>query len=512
MLKKAISIASDTSSDLEALSEQLDCDLESDLSALSSAGEAVRPEELEADSGYGGSANARPRAGAQPAALPLTERNLKTLNKDNPEKPLPVPWAPDAEGQGALDPNAPSVVGKEPEPRGNEAQPAQIVAAGAPGGDDEPDDSSSDSTARGGENSEPPPRPPGSVDSALRVRDELRRINGEILSGADEERMAAIQRSLRRVCNLMGQLGNPADLPDGLMDEINQLLPRVTADLRRFYDADERLLQGDNITATNAMGETALHIAARTKSFDHIGRLLRLGASTAHRDTERKTPLQSLLSPGYRLEGYDHVRAVVHMLEREADPNVRHQVDGSTLLHTVAAGGHAQLLEPLLAHGADPRATDRAGNTPLILACRRAYLVGDCVLCAEILIESSDGFENQWAQHQEAIGCVLDALLVAERGIIFYRTTVEHRQSIHFNRRSIDGALALLELLLSSNGVGSGHLTPAAKRKLSSIKIFRSFDDGIRSMRADELKIEVRRVRSDVLMTRDTELHAMLTR
>jgi len=74
------------------------------------------------------------------------------------------------------------------------------------------------------------------------------------------------------------------------------------------------------------------------------------------------TPLWFLIHWGF-------TKSVPWLLEHGADPNRRSAPRGETVLHAAARRGvRRELLEMLVAHGADPTAVDDAGKTPLDLA------------------------------------------------------------------------------------------------------------------------------------------------
>jgi ankyrin repeat protein len=59
---------------------------------------------------------------------------------------------------------------------------------------------------------------------------------------------------------------------------------------------------------------------------------------------------------------------VVMLLARGANPNRVHSIDGRGPLHEACVKGFAELIEPLVAGGADPTQRDRFGQSPLDLA------------------------------------------------------------------------------------------------------------------------------------------------
>jgi len=71
------------------------------------------------------------------------------------------------------------------------------------------------------------------------------------------------------------------------------------------------------------------------------------------------------------------------------DPNIRDYGGGETLLHYAAYGGHLNVVEFLLEHGADPNAKDVEGNAPPLpalvhcLRCKAASNCKDDAACAD---------------------------------------------------------------------------------------------------------------------------------
>lgn len=65
-----------------------------------------------------------------------------------------------------------------------------------------------------------------------------------------------------------------------------------------------------------------------------------------------------------------HAEVVELLLARGADPNAKNQRDtsGCGPLHHAASAGHLRIVEMLLAHGADPNAKDNEQGTPLAYA------------------------------------------------------------------------------------------------------------------------------------------------
>jgi ankyrin repeat protein len=59
------------------------------------------------------------------------------------------------------------------------------------------------------------------------------------------------------------------------------------------------------------------------------------------------------------------------LVEGKADPNLRHERTGNTLLGCVCVYGRAKIAQQLLANGANPDAYEADGRSPLMLACSK---------------------------------------------------------------------------------------------------------------------------------------------
>jgi ankyrin repeat protein len=121
---------------------------------------------------------------------------------------------------------------------------------------------------------------------------------------------------------------------------------------------------GANIRAEDFSGRTPLHYAAQ---YGHAGSatlLLDHGAPVDIRDGHAMTPLMQA-----SMWGREEV--VRLLLSRGANVNAREAGDW-TPLHRAVSGGLAKpnpaVVKHLLEHGADPRAKDDQGNTPLMFA------------------------------------------------------------------------------------------------------------------------------------------------
>jgi ankyrin repeat protein len=161
--------------------------------------------------------------------------------------------------------------------------------------------------------------------------------------------------------------------------------PLMLAVAYDFSSIVEHLLtRGANVNATNAAGETVLHLAARVGTPTRTLRaILERKPDLEARNPRNLTPLQIACL------NLDH-GTVRLLLEAGADPNARFDragservtvaprpgtsrsegialdPDGKTPLHWAVADSDLELTRLLVAHGADPNAQDHRGNTPLL--------------------------------------------------------------------------------------------------------------------------------------------------
>ena len=157
---------------------------------------------------------------------------------------------------------------------------------------------------------------------------------------------------------------------------------------RRAEEVAKLLLERKaNVNATDENGETPLHMA-RTKELAKL--LIDKGASVEAKDSSGETPLhdarsleviQVLVRNGADANAKDRSgetrlhgardEEVVRLLARNgAEPNLRNQ-DGRTPLHVAARRGRASVVSALIGVGADLRARDVRGFTPLHDTCDR---------------------------------------------------------------------------------------------------------------------------------------------
>jgi ankyrin repeat protein len=146
---------------------------------------------------------------------------------------------------------------------------------------------------------------------------------------------------------------------------------------------------GADVNAVDAEGQTALHVAAIAGRLKIVRALLTLGTDPNLQDKEGKTALDCafgygkdailpLLSPVTDHQDI-HAAVIAGDLSKvrailDTDPSWatrKLSINGETLLHEAVRLGYQQIVELLLAHGADVQA--RSYTTPLKLAYARHY-------------------------------------------------------------------------------------------------------------------------------------------
>lgn len=126
------------------------------------------------------------------------------------------------------------------------------------------------------------------------------------------------------------------------------------------------LENGASPNDADADGSTPLHCAAARGNQHTLLMLLHADADPARADTRGNTPLH--LAADYGHEGC--VKALLYFAEQmrisinKSSPNS----NGETPLHHAAKWGYETIVEILMEHGANPRATNRRGQTPLVVA------------------------------------------------------------------------------------------------------------------------------------------------
>ena len=109
-----------------------------------------------------------------------------------------------------------------------------------------------------------------------------------------------------------------------------------------------------------------LHDAIQSGNLDRVKEELARGAGVNQPDQMGATPLHDAAWTGNR-------EIALYLLEHGADPKARHAEGGSTPVAYACIKNDLAMVELLALHGADIRAADNTGETPLHLAVDRGY-------------------------------------------------------------------------------------------------------------------------------------------
>ncbi len=123
---------------------------------------------------------------------------------------------------------------------------------------------------------------------------------------------------------------------------------------------------GADVNLTNDYGVTPLSLACTNRSAEVVARLLDAGA-----DPEARTEGETALMTAARTGSVDVVQLLI---AHGADLGATELASGQTLLMTAAAEMHPSLVRLLLARGADVHARSVVGFTPLLFAVRAGDL------------------------------------------------------------------------------------------------------------------------------------------
>ncbi|XP_046466421.1 ankyrin repeat domain-containing protein 27-like [Neodiprion pinetum] len=129
---------------------------------------------------------------------------------------------------------------------------------------------------------------------------------------------------------------------------------------------DLLISHGSNVDEVDADGTTALHCSAARGHQNTLLLLLHADADPRITDAHGNTVLHLAADNGHEA----CVKAILYFLEHTKcpiDPNSSN-TNGDTPLHYSSKWGYTGIVEILLEHGAQPRAVNRRGQTPLVLA------------------------------------------------------------------------------------------------------------------------------------------------
>jgi len=137
------------------------------------------------------------------------------------------------------------------------------------------------------------------------------------------------------------------------------------------------LSNGADIEAKDESGETALHLAVKAKRTPAVTCLLRWGANPNPKDKNGITPLMAMTSHNLRMTYCtydDYIEMVEILVENGADVSMTTDKEkgGYTALHIAAKTFNKHMISALVARGANLRAHDSMGRTPLHLAIYNA--------------------------------------------------------------------------------------------------------------------------------------------
>ncbi|PNH07611.1 Ankyrin-3 [Tetrabaena socialis] len=220
----------------------------------------------------------------------------------------------------------------------------------------------------------------------------------------------------------------------GQVLEVKRLLREAPDAAVRAKGAEEveqelLLLAGSNVSARNHLGSTPLHKASQKGHNRVVEVLLRAGADVDGRNHDGCTALQLasqnghqavvdlLLRAGARSKlGPTPTSTARHSGHKEMAKVLRGLQLRSTSLHLAIQKGHTELVELLLAAGANVGAKDIKGKTPLHVACENGLKEAVEVLLAaeaEVAARDKDGSTTLHVACVNGHTAVVEVLLAA---------------------------------------------------------------------------------------------------
>jgi len=195
--------------------------------------------------------------------------------------------------------------------------------------------------------------------------------------------------------------GASSDPPQRQKEDVNGRRDDGSTQLQwAVYDGNiaevKRLLRaGANVSLANNYGATPMSLAAEVGNADILGLLLEAGANADSPTTDGQTALQAVARTG-------NVKAAELLLNAGATVDAKEKWGGQTALMWASARRHPEMMQLLIAKGADvnarsidrdyqrhvtaegrPKSLDSGGLTPLLYAARE-----NCLACVDILVKN----------------------------------------------------------------------------------------------------------------------------
>jgi ankyrin repeat protein len=219
-------------------------------------------------------------------------------------------------------------------------------------------------------------------------------LAGQVLWGLPDAHAQSIERTSRPVPR-----SGPRDGGSRPAADVNRRNADGSTPLQwAVYDGNvaevKRLLRaGADVSIANNYGATAMSLAAEVGNAELIAMLLEAGANVESPNADGQTALQEVARTG-------NVKAAQLLLDAGAAVDARERFGGQTALMWASARRHPEMMELLIAHGADvnarsavrdyqrhvtaegrPKSLDSGGLTPLLYAARE-----NCSACADVLL------------------------------------------------------------------------------------------------------------------------------